>query len=259
MLANQEITVKKPLKGVTEIVLNRPEKRNALNISLLQSICHAIKELEKDASQRILILRGEGPVFCSGLDLEEVSHTHKAEISAHHVAQTLNRIYSSPLITIASVHGAAVAGGAGLMSACDITIAGEDCRIGYPETRRGLVAALVMPLLVKQVGDRTARELLLVGELVEAKIAQEMKLVNYVVKTGSEREYALSVAEKILKGAPHATTYTKKLLNIGLKKSVEEEIRDALNHHVEIRNSTEAQEGVRAWNEKREPVWKTKP
>ena len=123
---------------VTILTLNRPERRNALTIELLTELTDALDRVAADSQKRVLILRGAGKVFCAGLDLNETTVSERAHRSAEMVAKTLPAISQTRLITIAQVHGAALAGGAGLMSACDFVVAAEDTKIGYPETRRGL-------------------------------------------------------------------------------------------------------------------------
>ena len=146
------VLVEKQTPQITVVTLNRPERRNALTIELMNELIAAIESAAADPAQRILILRGAGKAFCTGLDLQEAA---KAEphVTAETVARTLLALAETRLITIATVHGAAVAGGAGIMSACDFVIAAERTKIGYPEVRRGLVAALVMTFLRRQVRD----------------------------------------------------------------------------------------------------------
>ena len=157
------ITTEQREEGITILTLNRAAKRNALNAILMETCSEALESLAQDKRQRVVILRVEGPVFCAGLDLEEAFLPDNAERTARLVARLLRAVYQLPQVTIAAVQGAAIAGGAGLMSACDVVVATQDARIGYPEVRRGLVAALVMSLLHRQVRERDARELLLLG------------------------------------------------------------------------------------------------
>src|SRR5689334_6865755 len=175
------ITTEQREEGITILTLNRPAKRNALSADLMEACSEAFESLSQDQTQRVIILRGEGPVFCAGLDLEEAFLPENAERTARLVARVLRAVYQVPQVTIAAVQGAAIAGGAGLMSACDLVVATPETRIGYTEVRRGLVAALVMTLLHRQVRERDARELLLLGDLIFAERAKEMGLVSRVV------------------------------------------------------------------------------
>src|SRR5438105_14078058 len=138
------VLVEKQTPQITRITLNRPERRNALTIELTSELSSAIENAAGDKIQRVLILRGAGSAFCTGLDLNEAAEMHKAHTSAEMVAKTLVTLSQTRLITIAVVHGVAVAGGPGIMPACDSVIAAERTRIGYAAARRGLVAGLVM-------------------------------------------------------------------------------------------------------------------
>src|SRR6516165_8138977 len=154
------LLIEKQSPQVTVITLNRPERRNSLTIELLNELVSAINTASSHSEQRALILRGAGAAFCTGLDLKEAADQTKAHETAEMVANTLIAISQTRLVTIAAVHGAAVAGGAGIMSACDFVVAAEGTKIGYPEMRRGLVAGLVMTFLRRQIGERNVRELL---------------------------------------------------------------------------------------------------
>src|SRR5438874_9440971 len=175
------VLIEKQTPQITVLTLNRPERRNALTIGLLSELVAAIKIASDQPQERVIILRGAGAAFCTGLDLKEAADHTKAHATAEMVANTLVAISQTRLITIAAVHGAAVAGGAGIMSACDFGVAAERTKIGYPEVRRGLVAGLVMTFLRRQLRERDLRELLLASELITAERAREIGLVNRVV------------------------------------------------------------------------------
>src|SRR5437660_5465759 len=174
------ILVEKQSPRITVVTLNRPERRNSLTIELLNELIAAINVTSDQPNERVLILRGAGAAFCTGLDLKEAADQTKAHATAEMVAKTLVTLAETRLVTIAAVHGAAVAGGAGIMSACDFVIAAEKTKIGYPEVRRGLVAGLVMTFLRRQIGERNMRELLLGSELIHAERARGIGLVNPV-------------------------------------------------------------------------------
>src|SRR5436309_10780972 len=160
------LLIEKQSPQITVVTLNRPERRNSLTIELLNELIAAINVASDRADDRVLILRGGGAAFCTGLDLKEAADSKKAQMTAALVAKTLITLAETRLVTIAAVHGAAVAGGAGIMSACDFVVAAEKTKIGYPEVRRGLVAGLVMTFLRRQVDGRNTRELVLGGELI---------------------------------------------------------------------------------------------
>ncbi len=247
------VLVEKQTPQIRAIVLNRPERRNALTLELLNELNAAIKVASEQPQERVLILRGAGAAFCTGLDLKEAADQTKAHATAEMVAKTLITLSQTRLITIAAVHGAAVAGGAGIMSACDFVIAAEGTKIGYPEVRRGLVAGLVMTFLRRQVGERNMRELLLGSELIDAAGAKEIGLVNRVVAQNDLIDEAQKVADSVLQGAPAALAQTKRLIDELWWRSVKDDVDLALKYHLQARESSEAREGIAAFNEKRKP------
>ena len=198
------------------LTLNRPDKRNALTVQLLRELHAALGTAVDDDAVRSVALTGAGPGFCAGLDLGEVqalrTDPEKARLSGDILYETLTRIYRSPKPVIAAVNGPAVAGGAGLMSVCDLVIAADSAKIGYPEVKRGLVAAIVMTFLIRQVGERRARFLLLTGELVTAEQAVELGLVNEAVPADQLLNRVDYWAEVLAACPPQALAHTKELL-----------------------------------------------
>jgi methylglutaconyl-CoA hydratase len=249
------VLIEKQSPQITIVTLNRPERRNSLTIELLNELIAAIKVASDQAAERVLILRGAGAAFCTGLDLKEAADQKKAQATAEMVAKTLVTLAETRLVTIAAVHGAAVAGGAGIMSACDFVVAAEKTKIGYPEVRRGLVAGLVMTFLRRQVGERNMRELVLGGELIDAHRAREIGLVNRVVPSNELMNDAQRFADSVLQGGPNAIAQTKRLIEELWSTSVKEDVDLALKHHLQARESAEAREGIAAFNEKRRPNW----
>jgi len=239
------VLIEKPALQITIVTLNRPERRNALTIELLTELTAAINGLSVEPHKRIIIFRGAGAAFCTGMDLKAAT-SQNAHAMAELVAKTLLTLSQTRLVTIAAVHGAAVAGGAGIMSACDFVVAAEGTKIGYPEVRRGLVAGLVMTFLRRQVGERNMRELLLGSELIDAQRAKEIGLVNRVVAKAD----LMSEAQKFADAAQ-----TKRLIEELWWRSVNEDVDLALKYHMEARESREAREGIAAFNEKRAPNW----
>src|SRR5215813_2299831 len=249
------ILVEQESPQITVVTLNRPERRNALTIELLTELCVAINGASEQQEKRVLILRGAGAAFCTGLDLKEAADTTKAHATAEMVANTLVTLAETRLVTIAAVHGAAVAGGAGIMSACDFVVAAEKTKIGYPEVRRGLVAGLVMTFLRRQVGERNMRELVLGGELIDSAWAKEIGLVNRVVPPTELMNEAQKFADSVLQGAPNALAQTKRIIEELWATSVKQDVDLALKHHLQARESDEAREGIAAFNERRPPKW----
>jgi methylglutaconyl-CoA hydratase len=249
------VLIEKQSPQVTVVTLNRPERRNALTIELMTELVAAIELAAANEKQRILILRGAGPVFCAGLDLQETALTAHAHAAAEIVAKTLITLSQTRLITIAAVHGAAVAGGAGIMSACDFVLAAARTKFGYPEAKRGLVAGLVMTFLRRQLRERDIRELLLTSELIGATRAREIGLINRIVPPNELENETQKIVAAILQNAPGALTNTKRLIEELWCSSVKEDVERALRHHMQARESDEAREGISAFLEKRPPNW----
>jgi methylglutaconyl-CoA hydratase len=249
------VLIEKESPQISVVTLNRPERRNALTLELLTELCTAIKVASEQSEQRVLILRGAGAAFSTGLDLKDAADSTKAHATAEMVANTLVAISETRLVTIAAAHGAAVAGGAGIMSACDFVVAAERTKIGYPEVRRGLVAGLVMTFLRRQVGERNMRELMFSGDLIDAARAKEIGLVNRVVVADDLMNEAQKFAASVLQGAPGALAQTKRLMEELWWRSVKEDVDVALKYHMQARESDEAREGIAAFNEKRKPSW----
>jgi methylglutaconyl-CoA hydratase len=241
----------------TIITLNRPERRNALNVELMTQLCAAIDAANSDSSRRAIILRGAGEGFCAGLDLKQSQESKDHSASARAVANMIKSVHTSPLPTIAAIHGHAMAGGAGLMGACDLAVAAAGTMIGYPEVRRGLVPALISTMLTRQLGDRRLRELMFTAEPITAERALELGLLNRVVSGGRDEALAeaIKLATTIAKGAPGALASTKELLLALRPHPIDEDMKRAFETHEKARYSTDAAEGIAAFMEKRPPKW----
>src|SRR5437867_3357475 len=209
-----------PRPPAVVLTLNRAEKRNALNRAVIAALAEAFEQARDDNTARSVILTGAGPVFCAGMDLAELQESvgqtvDEAQVrdDALRLAKLYELIYSLPKPTIAAVNGSAIAGGAGLMTACDLAITVPQAKFGYSEVRRGLVPAIVMPHLLRHVGERTARYLLLTGELIDAAEACRTGLINAVVSTDGLLEHAHGWARALAEGGPQALARTKDLLH----------------------------------------------
>jgi methylglutaconyl-CoA hydratase len=243
--------------GASAVVLHRAERRNALSIALLDELCAAIERLAADPAQRVIVLRGDGPVFSAGLDLAEARDDTLVERSAAAVARTLQLLRETSLVTIAAVHGGAYAGGAGLMAACDIVVAAEEAQIGFPEARRGLLPALISDVLRARVREGDLRHLLLTGETVSAAAAQRFGLVQRVVSADSLKDEARRLANLVLEGGPETIRRTKQLINGLYAPPAAAAHADMPALHLSARRGDEAREGLAAFLEKRSPWWKT--
>lgn len=249
------VEVKDDGKGIATVTLNRPDKRNALNIPLLEELIANVEKLGGNSAIRVIILAGAGPVFCAGLDLAEAQDSSKSAHSAALLARLFTLLHQLPQATIAAVHGAAVAGGAGLMLACDFAVAAERTRFGFPETHKGLVPAQILTFLMRELQQRDIRELLLLGDLIDTSKALSMRLINVVVPAENLLKESILIACKAMRGAPGATAETKQLIDRLYPSDFNDDLKIALELHEKARNSSEAQEGISAFLEKRPPAW----
>jgi methylglutaconyl-CoA hydratase len=246
---------------VRVLTLDRPEARNALSRSLRAELHAAVDEAAADDAVRAVVVTGAGEAFCAGLDLRELEATlaqarEEHEADTRQLAELLTAVVNCPKPVVAAVNGPAVAGGAGLATACDLALAAPQARFGYTEVRIGFVPALVSVLLLRQVGERHARELLLGGHLIDARRAAEIGLVNRVVESAPVLEAALDLAARLARNAPRALADTKELLARLPGTSLDEGLALAAQANVAARAGEELREGVRAFLEKREPEWR---
>lgn len=230
-----------------ELTLNRPDARNALSRALIAELTDALRGADTDPAVRSVIITGAPPAFCAGLDLREVGATTAAQ--AEHDASSLLTLFetidnlSKPVI--AAVNGPAVAGGAGLVSVCDIVLCGRERGvIGYPEIKRGLVAAIVMTYLRRLVGERQAKWLLLTGENLNAERSLEFRLCNEVVPDaelmGRARHYATMFAGY----PPQALSNTKLLMNRIRSLQHADAVQEARNLNASMRLTSESRAGI---------------
>ena len=234
---------------ITVVTLNRPDKRNALSIDLIDQVCRAISGASNDRNRRVIVLKGNGPSLLRRSGSEGSIRSDKCPPLGRRPPKMYLAIATSPLITIAAPHGAAVGGGAGLVAACDLAVGAPDLHLGYPEVHRGLVAALVTTLLRRQLNERAVRELILLGQTVDATRALQLGLINRI---GSFDD-AMSLAHEACKGAPGAISRSKRLLDTVAPRTIEEDLKLALDFHLHARESSEAAEGMKAFLEKRPP------
>jgi methylglutaconyl-CoA hydratase len=241
------------------LTINRPERRNALSRALIAELDAGFTRAANDAAVRTVILTGNGPAFCAGMDLDELRGTLGAESDmVWHDAAALSalyeKIYTLPKPTVAAVNGAAVAGGAGLVTVCDLAVSATDAKFGYPEVRRGLVAAMVMPHLLRHVGERAARWLLLTGELIDAADAVRLGLVNLAIAKEALLETALAWCDALSEGGPLALAKTKELLHRCSHQAVP--VAELANASAEPRLTEECRGGLAAFFDKKPVPWK---
>jgi methylglutaconyl-CoA hydratase len=242
------------------ITINRADKRNALSRALIAALAEAFQRAQADAAARCVILTGAGSVFCAGMDLAELSESldRPAEETpvwddALRLAQLYHLIYTFPKPTIAAINGPALAGGAGLVTVCDLAAAVPDARFGYPEVRRGLVAAMVMPHLLRHVGERTARYLLLTGEMIDAAEACRTGFINAVVPAAQLLDQAQAWAKALAEGGPQALSRTKELLAQFSRQALS--VEEAARASAAPRLTEECRQGLSAFFAKKPVPW----
>src|ERR1700737_3665179 len=203
--------------GIATITLKRPEKRNAISFTLVEELQAALHEVESSSAQ-VVILTGAGKAFCAGMDLDELKgllgRTHAENVKdSLRMADLFRGLYDFPLPTIAAVNGAAIAGGTGIATMCDFTLAVPNVKFGYTEVRIGFVPAIVSSILVWQVGHKIARDLLLSGRLFNAAEAHSYGLVNEIFPAWRLIERAGDLALLLMENSPTSLRLTKKLVN----------------------------------------------
>jgi len=248
--------------AVATITLNRPEKRNAISYDLIDDLLGALREVAKSPAQ-ILILTGAGKAFCSGMDLDNLksligrSPAQSLEDSKT-MASLFRTLYEFPKPTIAAVNGAAIAGGTGLATLCDFTIAVSEAKFGYTEVKIGFVPAIVSTFLMRQVGEKIARDLLLTGRLFDAEEAKRIGLINEIVSGEKLLERARELAALLLENSPASLRYTKRLLSDAVRAEVDMQIETAVRENAAVRSTADFREGVTSFLEKRKPRWSGK-
>jgi methylglutaconyl-CoA hydratase len=242
------------------LTINRPDQRNALSRASIAALSDAFHRAAEDSTARCVVLTGAGTAFCAGMDLDELRGTlgdegEKVWEDAAKLSALYEFIYTLPKPTIAAVNGAAVAGGAGLVTVCDLAISVPDARFGYPEVRRGLVAAMVLPHLLRHVGERTARWLLLTGELIDAVEALRMRLINSVAAPDHLMDVADSWTNALAQGGPKAIATTKELLRRCSRQAVA--VDELARASAEPRLADECRQGLTAFFDKKPAPWTT--
>jgi methylglutaconyl-CoA hydratase len=249
----------KSANGVKTITLNRPDKRNSLCPLLIEELTQAIQEAET-CDCGVVILTGAGPAFCAGLDME-----HLATIRAHtpeenrqdseNMARVLRALYDFPKPVIAAVNGHAIAGGMSLATIPDFTLAVPEAKFGYTEVKVGFVPALAASFLLRQVGEKRTREILLSGRLMKAHEALEFGLVTQIVNAEELMQTAQALAQCLLMNSPQAMHQVKRLLAAHSKRRLDEELEEAIQVNAEQRAAEDFKEGVAAFRERRRAEW----
>jgi len=245
--------------GVATITLNRPEKRNAISFELIDDLLRALDTVA-DSDAVVLIVTGAGKAFCSGMDLENLKsllgRTQEQNVEDSRTMVRLFRsLYEFPKVTVAAVNGAAIAGGTGLALLCDFTLAVPDAKFGYTEVRIGFVPAIVSTFLLRQVGEKQARDLLLTGRIFGAEEALRLGLVNEIVAPELLMQRAQDLAKALRENSPASLRATKQLLSDHARMELDTQIEAAIRENAAIRSTADFREGISSFLEKRKPVW----
>ena len=244
---------------VRTITLNRPERRNAMTPEMQAELIAAMHEAA-DSTCRVVVFAGAGEAFCSGLDLAALQGMKNKTAAEHRddaerIAMLFRTLYELPKPTIAAVHGAAIAGGTGLATICDFTLAVPSAKFGYTEARIGFVPALVSAYLALQIGDKRARDLLLTGRLFEAAEGYRLGIVNEIVAPEALAERVRILTGVLAANSPASLGATKRLMAAQNEAWLDTAIAVAMEANAHARDTADFQEGIAAFLEKRKPVW----
>jgi len=249
----EEVKVERNQNYVT-FSLNRPEKRNAINRAVIEALDSALASIEADSDARALVIRGEGRAFCSGLDLRDIEQMGPGGLTFEKIIARLQKL---PVPTIAAVHGDALTGGLVLALTCDLRIAGEGARLGMTPARIGYLPTYwIFRKFVETVGPANTAEIMYLADPVDAGRAREMGLVHKVVRDDALTAAAAKWAETIAGNAPLSVRAMKQMIARVISNAFEADHKDLDELGNKVRTSQDAREGVRAFLEKRKPVWR---
>ncbi len=244
---------------VRTITLNRPERRNALTPEVMEELVVAFGDANS-CGARVVVLAGEGEAFCSGLDLAVLREMGSMTIEQHRieaerVARMFRALWEVDVPTIAVVQGPAIAGGTGLATMCDFTLAAPDAKFGYTEVRIGFIPALVSAYLAVQVGDKVARGLLLSSRFFGAEEALRLGLVSEVVAAAELRGRVAALAAELIRNSPESLRATKRLMRAQRAEWLDAALALAMDANAASRLTADFREGAASFVEKRPPVW----
>jgi methylglutaconyl-CoA hydratase len=246
-------------QAIGTITLNRPDKRNAISYELISEVVAALEHAAASPAQ-ILIVTGAGSAFCAGMDLDNLKgllgRTPEQNLEeSRSMAGLFRAVYDFPKPTIAAVNGAAIAGGTGLATLCDFTLAVPEAKFGYTEVRIGFVPAIVSSFLIANIGEKRARDLLLTGRLFGAEEAHRLGLVNEIVAPDQLMPRALQLAAQLMENSPASLASTKRLLSSYSKEGLDRQVANAVTENAAIRQTADFKEGISSFLEKRKPRW----
>lgn len=244
---------------VATITLNRPEKRNAISFELIDDLLRALDEVAK-SDAIVLIITGAGKAFSSGMDLDNLKallgRTPEQNLEdSEKMVRLFRSLYEFPKVTIAAVNGPAIAGGTGLALLCDFTLAVPEAKFGYTEVRIGFVPAIVSTFLLRQVGEKQARDLLLTGRIFGADEAVKLGLINEIVPADNLMARVRDLAALLMENSASSLRATKQLLTDHARMELNAHIDAAIRENAAIRTTADFREGITSFLEKRKPVW----
>lgn len=243
------------------ITISRAEKRNALNSQVVTELKEAFKKAEADDQVKVVVLTGEGDVFCAGADLEYLQtlqkNTYEENLAdSKNLMELYYLIYTLKKVVVAQVNGHAVAGGCGLVSVCDFAYSVREANFGYTEVRIGFIPAIVSVFLVKKIGEARSREMLLSGEIYSSKTAQHFGLVNHVVEDEDLSTVVKEFCEKlIINNSASSMELTKKMLADIFAMDIKEALNYAAESNAKARNTEDCKKGIASFLKKEKPVW----
>jgi methylglutaconyl-CoA hydratase len=243
------------------ITMNRPEKRNALSHELVSDLKEAFSIAEQDSNAKVIVLRANGAAFCAGADLEylqqlqEFSYEQNFADSSH-LKELFYQIYTLKKIVIAQIEGHAVAGGCGLATVCDFSIAVPEARLGYTEVRIGFIPAIVMVFLIRKIGEGRARELFLTGSLISADEAKSVGLINRIAKKELIQDEVLNLANQLVQSnSEYSMAITKQMMAKVQSLNLEDALTFAAEMNAKARESEDCRKGISAYVNKEKIVW----
>jgi methylglutaconyl-CoA hydratase len=250
--------------GVARITLNRPEVRNAFDDVLISKLHEAFSDIEKDQTIRVMILAGNGPAFCAGGDLNWMrrmaGYSYEQNLAdAQGLAEMLAALDRMSKPTIARVHGAAFAGGTGLVAACDIAVGTPDAKFCFSEAKLGLSPATISPHVMRAIGERAARRYFLTAEVFDAAEAERIGLLTLKVERETLDKTIDDLVVHLLAGGPEALKKIKELIRTIAGRPLDDAlVAETARRIAEIRGSPEGKEGASSFLEKRKPSWTAK-
>lgn len=247
---------------IAEITLNRPEKRNALNFTLVSELRHAFKLVDESKEIKVVILKGNGKAFCAGADLDYLkqlqAHSLKENLEdSNNLKELFVAIYKNSKPVIAQIEGHAIAGGAGLATVCDFAFTVPEAKFGYTEVRIGFIPAIVMTFLIRKIGETRAKELLLSGRIVDASDAVAYNMINRVVPADEIQQFVRDFATELCtENSRESMALTKRMIADIFSFPIDQGLNFAAKMNAHARGSEDCKYGIASFLNKEKPEWK---